>query len=175
MKRNARQPFARLKVSKSGSSRSVVPDYLDETTGWHALMHALGTDDPDFAHGLVHQLAGTASADQTAINFLLSVIKNIVPRDHSEAMLAAQMAAVHQETMASASRLRQAQNMAQVDNAERSFSRLSRTFIAQLNALKQYRTGGEQKVTVHHVSVAEGGQAIVGNVAPNPPSLTDCV
>ena len=30
--------------------------------------------------------------------------------------------------------------------------------------LKRYRTGGEQKVTVQHVSVSEGGQAIVGNV-----------
>jgi hypothetical protein len=34
-----------------------------------------------------------------------------------------------------------------------------------MEALKRYRTGGEQKVTVQHVSVSEGGQAIVGNVA----------
>jgi hypothetical protein len=50
---------------------------------------------------------------------------------------------------------------------------------------KRYRTGGEQKVTVQHVSVNEGGQAIVGNVTqgasePTPqkpanltPALTD--
>jgi len=29
---------------------------------------------------------------------------------------------------------------------------------------KRYRTGGEQKVTVEHVHVHEGGQAIVGSV-----------
>jgi hypothetical protein len=34
----------------------------------------------------------------------------------------------------------------------------------QMEALKRYRTGGEQKVTVQHVTVVEGGQAIVGNV-----------
>jgi hypothetical protein len=39
-----------------------------------------------------------------------------------------------------------------------------RTFIMQMEALKRHRTGGEQKVTVQHVSVSEGGQAIVGNV-----------
>jgi hypothetical protein len=39
-----------------------------------------------------------------------------------------------------------------------------RTFATQLEALKRYRTGGEQKVTVQHVSVSEGGQTIVGNV-----------
>jgi hypothetical protein len=33
-----------------------------------------------------------------------------------------------------------------------------------MEALKRYRSGGEQKVTVQHVSVSEGGQAIVGNV-----------
>jgi hypothetical protein len=33
-----------------------------------------------------------------------------------------------------------------------------------MEALKRYRTGGEQMVTVQHVNVSEGGQAIVGNV-----------
>jgi hypothetical protein len=37
-----------------------------------------------------------------------------------------------------------------------------------MEALKRYRTGGEQKVTVQHVSVSEGGQAIVGNVTHSP-------
>ena len=43
-------------------------------------------------------------------------------------------------------------------------ARPARTYATQMEALKRYRTGGEQKVTVHHVSVNEGGQAIVGNV-----------
>ena len=41
-----------------------------------------------------------------------------------------------------------------------------------MEALKRYRTGGEQKVTVQHVTVSEGGNAIVGNVtqaASEPP------
>jgi hypothetical protein len=33
-----------------------------------------------------------------------------------------------------------------------------------MSALKEYRSKGEQKMTVQHVHVAEGGQAIVGNV-----------
>jgi len=33
-------------------------------------------------------------------------------------------------------------------------------------ALKRYRTGGEQKFTVKHVTVISGGQAIVGNISP---------
>jgi hypothetical protein len=45
---------------------------------------------------------------------------------------------------------------------------IARTFATQMEALKRYRTGGEQKVTVQHVSVSEGGQAIVGNVTQAP-------
>ena len=46
------------------------------------------------------------------------------------------------------------------------FNKLARTFAVQVEALKRYRTGGEQKVTVQHVTVNEGGQAIVGSVSP---------
>ena len=37
-----------------------------------------------------------------------------------------------------------------------------------MSALKEYRSKGEQKMTVQHVHVAEGGQAIVGNVNATP-------
>jgi hypothetical protein len=43
-------------------------------------------------------------------------------------------------------------------------TKLTRTYAAQMEALRRYRSGGEQKMTVQHVHVAEGGQAIVGNV-----------
>jgi len=43
-------------------------------------------------------------------------------------------------------------------------TKMLRTFTAQMEALKRYRTGGQQKVTVEHVHVNEGGQAIVGTV-----------
>jgi hypothetical protein len=55
-------------------------------------------------------------------------------------------------------------NIPQQDSAERAFNKLRRTFAARMAALKEYRSKGEQKMTVQHVHVAEGGQAIVGNV-----------
>ena len=36
--------------------------------------------------------------------------------------------------------------------------------VAQMEALKRYRSGGEQKMPVQHFHVAEGGRAIVANV-----------
>jgi hypothetical protein len=131
-------------------------------------MEALGTTDQDFHYGFLRQLVdatqqGGAASEESA-NFMLSVIKGIKPRDQVEAMLAAQMAAVHVSAMTFARRLAHVENIPQQDSAERAFNKLTRTFASQMEALKRYRTGGEQKVTVQHVTVGEGGQAIVGNV-----------
>jgi hypothetical protein len=79
-------------------------------------------------------------------------------------------AAVH-ATMTFARRLAHVENIPQRDSAQTAFNKLARTFAAQVEALKQYRNGGEQKMTVQHVHVAEGGQAIVGNVSAPAPGV----
>jgi hypothetical protein len=71
-------------------------------------------------------------------------VKGIQPRDQLEVMLAAQMAAVHMASMTFARRLAQVENIPQQDSAERAFNKLTRTFATQMEALKRYRTGGEQ-------------------------------
>ena len=135
-------------------------------------MQALGTTSIDFSSGLLGQLANAASkgpnADEDGINFMLSVVKGLEPRDEVEAMLAAQMAAVHMATMTFARRLAHVENVPPQDSAERAFNKLARTFAVQMEALKRYRTGGEQKVTVQHVTVNEGGRAVVGHVSAVP-------
>ena len=131
-------------------------------------MEALGTKDPDFLDGILCQLLNVGSragkVDERGLNFLLSVIKGVKPRDQVEALLAAQMAAVHAATMTFAWRLARVQTIPQRDSAERAFNKLARTFAAQVEALKRYRSRGDQTVRVEHVTVNEGGQAIVGNV-----------
>jgi hypothetical protein len=77
------------------------------------------------------------------------------------------MAAVHLAIMSFGQRLANAQIIGEGESAERAVNRLTRTFATQMEALRRYRSGGEQKVTVQHVSVS-GGQAIVGNVTQAP-------
>jgi hypothetical protein len=139
------------------------------------MMEALGTADFAFLHTLVGQLAGACSEErkEAELNFMVSVVKEIKPRDQIEAMLAAQMAAVQMATMSFAQRLMHAVTVQQQDSAERAFNKLTRTFTSQMEALRRYRSGGEQKVTVQHVSVSEGGQAIVGNVTQAPRETTE--
>ena len=158
----------RIKVSHNKKAKSISLDHPDELIGSALLAEALGTVDGDFVKGLLTQLGDATSQDQrpneSAINFLLSVIKGAKPKDQFEAMLAAQMAAIHTATMTFTRQLANVETIEQQDSAERALNKLARTFAMQMEALKRYRTGGEQKVTVQHVSVNEGGQAIVGNV-----------
>jgi hypothetical protein len=159
----------RLKVT----AISIKIDHPDPLFGHLSLLKAVGSADFDFLEGLKKQLVNAGShgstPDEDGINFLLSVVKGVEPRDQIEAMLAAQMAAVHVASMTFARRLAHVENIPQQDAAERAFNKLARTFAAQVEALKRYRSGGEQKMTVQHVHVAERAQAIVCNVnAPAP-------
>jgi len=159
----------RIKVR---DGKVVASDHPDPAVGQVLLMAALGTADHDFFRGVVGQLGDATSrdgkVDEQALNFMLSVVKGIKPRDQVETMLAAQMAAVHVATLTCARRLGQAETLAQQDCAERAVNKLARTFATQVEALKRYRSGGEPNVTVQHVSVSGGGQAIVGHVTQAP-------
>jgi hypothetical protein len=147
-------------------------DHPESVVGEALLMAALGTMDRDFLAGIVGQLADAARHDgevnEQALNFLLSVVKGIKPRDQVETLLAAQMAAIHVATLTSAWRLARAETPQRQDCAERAVNKLARTFAAQTEALRRYRSGDEPNVTVQHVSVSDGGQAIVGNVTQAP-------
>ena len=170
--RREAMPQIRLKISKNGSVPQIELDHPDKPIGQALLGESLASADGDFVNGIVSQLASASGRgreiDEHGLNFMLSVIKGIEPRDQLEAMLAAQMAAVHMASMTFARRLAHVKGIPQQDSAERVFNKLTRTFAMQMEALKRYRAGAEQKVTLQHVSVAEGGQAIVGNVTQAP-------
>jgi hypothetical protein len=167
-RQNKEQAAPKLKVEVKGDTTHLSFKHPDQAVGLLMLMQAIGTKDMAFYDGLIAQLAnaGTQSrqVDERQLNFMLSVIQGIEPRDQMEAMLAAQMAAVHSAMMKFARRLSHADTIQQQDSASNAFNKLARTFASQLETLKKYRSTGEQKVTVQHVQVNEGGQAIVGDV-----------
>ena len=154
------------RIRMDGEKMHVVHE--DEAAGCQHLMRALGTTSADFTGGVLSQLANAVSpgkdADGAAINFALAVIAGVEPKDELETMLAMQMVAVHMATMTFTRRLAHVETLAQQDSAERALNRLMRTYVAQMEALKRYRTGGEQRVVVQHIDIREGGQAIVGTV-----------
>jgi hypothetical protein len=137
-----------------------------------ALAKIFGTPDVDQANAfLSHCLkvlkpdeAGDAGVANDERQFLLSIVRDMAPRDPIERMLAVQMAATHVATIRSARWLANTESIPQVQAHYVGFNKLARTFAAQVEALRKHRTGGTQTVTVQHVTVSDGGQAIVGNV-----------
>ena len=97
--------------------------HSDAAVGFALMAEAIGSDDQDLFHGLTTQLTNAMSAgkeaDIAALNFGLAVVQGIHPRDQLEAMLAAQMAAIHKATMTFARRLNHVENIPQQDSAER--------------------------------------------------------
>ena len=130
--------------------------------------NALGTSDLMFAATLLDQIAQVArtgtNLTESELNRMMAIVRGLRPTDPTEALLAAQMAAVHSATMVAARRLTHVETLQQQDCHSTSLNKLARTFAAQVEALKRYRTGGVQTIKVQHVTVNDGGQAIVGDV-----------
>jgi hypothetical protein len=99
------------------------------------------------------------------VNAAIAGLIGINPNDELEGMLAAQLVACHNASMECYRRAMigeqtfegRRENLSQAN-------KLSRTYATLLEALNRHRGKGQQKVTVEHVHVHEGGQAIVGNV-----------
>jgi hypothetical protein len=158
----------RVTASSDENAHHLKLDHPQQDYAQWLLMDALGTAEPDFWAGIIPQIAKAATrdgkVDEVEMNFVVSVIKGISPKDQLETLLAAQMGVVHTLFVSFAHRLANAKEIQQQDFAERTVNKLARTFAAQVETLKRYRSNGEQKVTVEHVTVNEGGKAIVGNV-----------
>ena len=148
--------------------KKIIVGHDDPVNGCQNMMASLGTASPEFLEMVLSQIAETLSQsgkiDQNQVNATLAVITGVQPKDELETMLATQMVAIHNATMTLARRLAHVETLDQQSSAERALNKLARTYAMQLEALKRYRTGGEQKVVVQHVNVNEGGQAIVGAV-----------
>jgi hypothetical protein len=161
----------RIKVLKRGDKTDLHPDCKDLRQGIELLMKAIGAEDVHFLQGIVPQLADACVRDGVVdgnqLNFMVSIIRGVKPRDQIEAVLAAEMAAIHCATMQFVRYLRPGGSIEEIDSYGNVLNKLARTFAYQTEVLQRWRSGGGEKVTVQNVSVGEGGQAIVGNVTQN--------
>lgn len=111
----------------------------------------------------------TAHSDEKTrnreINATVVALAAIAPRDELEAMIAAQLLGAHNAAMECYRRaMIKEQTLEGHREALSQANKLSRTYTLLLDALNRHRGKGQQKVTVEHVHVHSGGQAIVGMV-----------
>lgn len=172
-------------VTASGNSRKPIPKFFkdkpDGSAGFDSqpgkaaefirvAAQATGVKNVAVSNLLFDQAACThANAQEKgadALNVTLAMLHEIAPQNALEGLLVTQMIGIHNLSM---EMLKQASISGNTDEeVERCINRsikLTRTFAAQVEALHKLRNGGQQKVTVEHVTVNEGGQAVVGNVS----------
>jgi|SRR5215211_638052 len=96
---------------------------------------------------------------------IVDALIGIAPRDEFEGMVAAQLVACHNASMECYRRamLGEQSFEGRRENLSQA-NKLSRTYATLLECLNRHRSKGQQKVTVEHVHVHEGGQAVVGVV-----------
>jgi len=131
-----------------------------------------GSDNDDFSNVLVNQVAYAlwrepcdADEQKRLIQATLAAMIGMKPRDELEGMLIAQLIASYSAAMEC---YRRAMLGEQTFEARREnltqANKLSRTYAALTEALDRHRGKGQQRITVEHVNVHAGGQAIVGAV-----------
>ena len=164
------KPLSILDMEIDGNNRGVKADLSDKYLYNAKLMEATGTVSNPLSMKLISQIAnvilkGDESAQKNQFNSALALMTGIKPNDAVESMLAVQMIATHDLAMEFMKRsMLPDQKVFQVDNNINRATKMLRSFTAQVEALNKYRNKGQQKVTVEHVTVNEGGQAVVGVV-----------
>jgi len=98
-------------------------------------------------------------------NVILQSFSDQKPRDAIEARLVAQVAVLYSQGMNYLGKAEMTDYPEQKQQYVNMAVKLLRLHNETIEALQRYRRGGEQRVTVQHVHVSQGGQAIVGNVA----------
>ena len=154
-KKKARVVVARTPAQQEGKLKLIGGSASDDWNNVLAnqTLQTLWVKNSD-EHTITQQLAATSAA-----------LVGISPRDELEGMMAGQLIAAHNAAMEC---YRRAMLSEQTFEGRREnlnqANKLSRTYATLLEALNRHRGKGQQKVTVEHVHVHAGGQAVVGMV-----------
>jgi hypothetical protein len=162
------RPLAPIKATKSADALTIAFDHPDQALVGTRMANSFATADPQFCEGLLLQISHFASnragdLDTKAMDFMLATVKGIAPQDPIETLLSIQMAAVHTATITAAKQLKTAEFVDGRDHALTALNKCARTFALQVETLKKHRSTGEQSIRVQHVTVNDGGQAIVAD------------
>ncbi len=164
----AESPRRRIR-STGPNSIEVETEGIEKALG--SLNSATGTNREMVGIRLIQQIGATfglskpPSADDSVVQ-AINTLAELAPRNLPEAMLAAQMIATHEAAMKFMCNavLSDQTSEGQQTNVVRA-TRLMRLHLEQVEAMQKLRgLASQQKVTVEHVHVYAGGQAVVGSI-----------
>ena len=177
-RRDARGAAPRVKLeSLPDGGVHIAADHPMRALWAMMLQQVFGTVSDAFAGMMLLELSEAVTLDRDTIdthtlNGTLAALHGINPQDEIEGMLAAQMVATHLAVMECLRRARlREQTFEGCDMNLRHAAKLSRTYTMQVDALKRYRSKGEQRVVVQHQHVnvtADRAAVQVNGAAPDP-------
>jgi hypothetical protein len=161
---------AKKRAAGETKARVIVAKHPSQEAGKLKMIGGSASD--DWNNILANQTIQTLwmkHSDEETLNRQLAAttaaLIGIQPKDEAEGMIAAQLLAAHNAAMEC---YRRAMLSEQTFEGRREnlnqANKLSRTYTTLLEALNRHRGKGQQKVTVEHVHVHAGGQAVVGMV-----------
>ena len=132
------------------------------------LMKILATADIDFVGDILLQLANASvhkgEVNERELNFQAFRRERHTAKGPARNNPVCADGHCHSVAMNMASGLNGTLTLPQLEVQGRLLNNLTRTFAMQMETLKRCRSTGEQKVTVEHVTVKDGGNAMFGNV-----------
>ncbi|MFT6677257.1 MAG: hypothetical protein ACJAVM_003470 [Sulfitobacter sp.] len=150
--------YPKIEGSKDGAVQATCEDGF-------SFSELMGMKTEDAAKGiLLSAINALGQSGESRRTFACATFAELEPLDAAEAMLIAQMTATHTLVTVMAGRIMDQTSVQVRESQERSMTRLSRTYLAQMDALKKYRAKAQQVLRVERVTVQDGGQAIVGDV-----------
>ncbi len=162
--------MTRKKHAKGNEQVTIVADDPEDRKG--ALKIIGGSQSDHWNNTLVNQAVhalwlnnSDAETRDKQLSATIAALVGIRPNNELEGMMAAQLIAAHNAAMECYRRAMIGEQTfeGRKENLNQA-NKLSRTWTTLLEALTRHRGKGQQRVTVEHVHVHSGGQAVVGNV-----------
>lgn len=159
-----RFPAPVFKLNDADKNSYSIANEDDDNFGQAMVVETTGFNSSEAGLKLLDQVYYAQPRYNNDLTKTAAFLHEIAPQDGLEGMLAGQMVACHAMAMEYS---RRAMKTDRVDLAESYISRtakLMRIFNSQVETLNKYRNKGQQNITVQHVNVNDGGQAVVGNI-----------
>lgn len=179
LKRDFLNEKIKIKLTKQGSNNYDInlENYQEAITKQDKddlacnYMKAFGIDDGNFSGKILSQLSSILNKDdnfnESDINFAYAFLRAIEPKDPIETMLATQMFGTHILSCGSMENAARSNSFEAKSEYINRATKLTRTFISQMEGLKKYRNKDGQKIKVEHVNINDGGKAVIGSTINN--------
>lgn len=172
--KNDSKKWSTTKVSfiKTGESSMTTEDLEKDDNVLMSYITAFGSDNLDIANVMTNHISRIVlkdrKFDKQEMDAAFAFVQEIKTKDPIEAMLAIQMLGTYLKSVhcLEKANLSSQTYEGETENINRA-TKLTRTFMAQMDALKKYRNKDGQKIKVEHVNINDGGKAVIGSTINN--------